>query len=617
MQYNSPLHILVNKEPSEITASNLKNWQEEILQKLAENQSSTLIIEDKTYDKTQLQAALDLLATDPDFHLRLFNNKPLLAFRLFDNKPLLAFIENGDTTVFKEQGRIKELSDPDFRAKIKPYFVSRFSELLYQCVVQPGFQSIGILKDIRESYFKMPDEFAEEAYAKTYAYLDRMVNEGAEILENPFIEDKNKGLKKEAVDFFHNHKLNVFLNLPEYFSAISTKYAVVAHNYIVKVLRRNPHPEQASRPVARVMLNACRIDAALRNDPQSKQLVKSFDWIMNQKEVPTKKFGISNQWTGWRGFLLLAFFVCFFGLFGQMPQQCTKRDEYSEATKRYNYYVKKSRQGRTVKEQPVVAKGNLQGAWRSDLFWQKVRIFRTFHFYSPNVGKSVFQFVTTHGEEKARITAWFNWEVDDSRRRSQVNLLKTRHIQPFLVEGDLSALSEQELSVFNFFKNRVDYEVFEEVIEFTGEQDYFLLGDRKFYQEEAYDDLEDLPQNIQDKLLEIEQYNYNLARISDQIAASYEQDSVFSRGIAPEFTFSPLSRQLIYNKYDQLGTIETTDTTAYFFPNNWTTGKNYQLLGTFKNIQYYRNNEVKTGNLEILRHYRTGIRFREQGEISE
>jgi hypothetical protein len=125
----------------------------------------------------------------------------------------------------------------------------------------------------------MPTDFEQPAYGKTYAYLDNHVAKGIQNLSDPF-QSGNKRLKKEVVDFFDLHTLNIFKNLPDYFLDITERYAILAHNYVVQVLRKNPIPEQTSRPVARVLLNACRIDSELRNDPQARRLVPLFERVM-------------------------------------------------------------------------------------------------------------------------------------------------------------------------------------------------------------------------------------------------------------------------------------------------------------------------------------------------
>ena len=531
MQYTSPLHVLADKNPADITEANLKKWRKEFLLKFDLQQQPTLKIAGKEFDKNQLQGIFDLMKTDADFHIQ-----------LYQNKPLLAFIENGDTTIFRKNGKIQAFFDPVFKEKIKPYFIQQFSDILYKSATNRGFQSINILKDIRESYFQMPADFADDAYAKTFGYLENHVNEGIQQLSNPFLEGK-KGLKTEALDFFDLHTLNVFLNLPDYFSSIATKYAILAHNYLVQVLRNNPNPEQTSRPVARVLLNACKIDAAIRNDEQAKELVKVFERVMEKKEVPTKKMVENGEWTGWRTFVLLGFVLLFFALFGSLPESCQRLSDHDKAVKKYNYYRQQSYQP-PVREAGI-AKQELNGAWRSDLFIDQARIFRTFHFYTDNIGKSVFQFVTVHGEEQARITAWFEWEADDSKRTSQMNLMKTRHRGKLEITGDIATLPDNDRAVFEDIKLRMEREIFEEGMRFKEGNDYFELAGRKYYLEERYDP-ENLPEEAKSGVEKGRQRGLDLIFAGNEIAAKFVKDSTNTR--MQEFTVSTIKSVLLLNQ---------------------------------------------------------------------
>lgn len=596
MQYTSPLHFLADKNPADITPANLKKWRKEYLLKFDLLQQPTVTVAGKEFDKNQLQAAFDLMKTDADFHIKLYKNKQLLAF-----------LENGDTTFFRVNGKIEELADPEFKAKIKPYFVHRFSETLHKCTTNRGFQSIRTLKEIRESYFKMPADFADEAYSKTFAFLENHVNEGIKNLSDPYKEGVKRGLKKEAVQFFDLHTLNVFLNLPDYFSSIANKYAILAHNYLVQVLRNNRNPEQTSRPVARVLLNVCKIDAAIRNDPQSKELVRVFERIMDKKEVPTKQMVRNGKWTGWRTFVLFGVLLLFFAMFGSLPERCARLSDRDKAIKKYNYYRNK-RYKPPVKEGKIAAE-ELIGAWRSDLFIQKARIFRTFHFYNTDVGKLVYQFVTVHGEEQARITAWYQWKIDDSKRSSRLNLMKTRLRGELIIEGDVESLPERERKVFDEVVNSLQSKASEEGISFKSGNEHFTLAGRKYEYEDGYNP-EDLPTDIQVEVKKVKQHELDLIFAGNELAASFVKDTTTGR--MHEFTVSTMDHLFLLNRTNKLGYIELDESGVYLRPMNWTKGKGYMPEGVFKDINYIRNGERRKGDIEML--YGRSFRFREMEE---
>jgi len=455
----------------------------------------------------------------------------------------------------------------------------------------------------------MPKDFEQEAYDNTYQYLDNFVAAGIRELSDPFRPGEGSRLKKEATKYFDLHTLNVFLNLPDYFSKITERYGALAHNYIIQVLRKNPHPEKATRPVARVLLDACRIDAQLRNDLKSKQLVPLFEQILAQKEVETKEF-VGGAWKGWIGFVIVIGFLLFFAIFGDLPAKFQKKSDYQKSVERYNYYRNKKPQT-TPRNQPRTEVGNLQGAWRADLFLHKARIYRTFHLYTPQIGKSVYQFVTEQGEEQARLTAWFHWEVDNSRRESQFDLLKTRHRGDILIEGDTSIMSPIYRDVFENVQSRMEHELFEEVVKFS-DDDYFLLANKRYYRETTYESA-NLPEEATAGIQKMQQFEQKLRAMRQQLINTFEKDSLMTRSF--RFDISLMDDVLYVNDNQKIGFIKMVDSISHFQPWKWTKGKNYEMQGVFKNVTYMKNDTVRTGDLEMLYYARRGFRFRETGEL--
>jgi hypothetical protein len=260
-----------------------------------------------------------------------------------------------------------------------------------------------------------------------------------------------------------------------------------------------------------------------------------------------------------------------------------------------------------------VRKENLQGAWRADLFIEKVRIFRTFHFYTPSIGKSVYQFVTVNGAEQCHMTAWFYWEVDDTCRESQFNLLRSRNRGEVVVEGDVSALPEREREVFENVKSRMEKEVYEEIIKFN-DDDYFELASRKYYQEEDAYEVPNLLMEVQEELKDIQQYELNLITAANTIWSSFERDSSSQNYASFNVRVTTMDNEFFLDNKKN-GFVELTSDGPYFQPWEWTKGKGYALQGVLKNVPFKRNGEVKTGDLEMMYHYRRGYRFREFGEL--
>ena len=602
MQYTNPLYLLADKNLSELNAANLKKWRKETLLRFDLGGATTLEIAGKEYDKNQLKAAFDQMKEELDFHKQ-----------VFQNKPLLHFLETGDLAIFKTKGNFQDLNDQSFRQKIKPYFVFQLSETIYKCATQTGFHSIHTLKDFMLSDLKLPDDFIDETYAKTFAYLDHFVKEGEEKLQDPYQKSNRKKLKKEAIDLFNLHTLNVLQNLPDYFSGVARRYAILAHNYLVKVLRNNPYPDQTSRPVARVLLNACKIDAGLRNDPQSKALAKTFEKILDQKPISVKRFTGHTINSPWKIGLLIIGLIIFFARLGNLAGGCHLKSDYEKSVDRYNYHRKKEREKKIRVNLP---KSDLLGSWRSDMFLDKTRIFRTIHFYTENFGKTTYQFVSTTGEEHCRLTAWFNWNLKPNQRDFSEHFIYTQHLTPIEIGGHVNLLPENEQKVFEGIQQRMEYELFEELLIMEPGDDEFKVAGKKYDQEEKFNTLVDLPESVQTKIAEMIQQERVIEEIGRQFAAQFEL-SADQRG---KFILSaiPMNKMLVVNHNygvdEAAAKIEIYQEEPFLKPLKWTKGKGYQLKGVFRNVNYIKKNEQKTGDLELMYHYSRSFRFREKNE---
>jgi len=608
MQYTSPFYIFADQDLDGFSIGKAQKWYEALLTKLKQSGESSIEINANFFDENDIHEDFERIRKDPDFHLK-----------IYENKFFLAFLENGDLDFFKVKNSFLPFENSEFQEKIKPYFIHQLSEVYYNGVTQVGLGSIKKLEDLQLSGIEIPVEFEQNIFNQTRTYLSNFISEAEQELADPFKEN-GKGLKEGAMDYFSMHLLQVFQKLPSSFNDLKERYGIVAHNYLVRILKRQPDPRKTSREVARVLLTACKIDAGLRNDSHSKMLIPTFENIIAQKPLTIKRFTGHRMNSPWIMGGTILFFVIFFAWLGNKAGGCHIKSDYEKSVDRYNYQRKKAKRDyEKIKNRTILEPEDILGQWKSDFFVDKTRILRTIDFYDKRLGKTTYQFVTTTGEERCRMTAWFYYSLKENKRNLLETFLYSQHQMPLEIGGNPDLLTEKERKVFEELKVRLEYEEFEEFLIYEPGDDEFKLAGKEYDQEERYASNEDLPEGVQQKIVEIEREEWEFELLVQQFAGQF----ILSEEHRGNFVIEAQSsnRSLVithgYGKKEIAAKIRNQNGENFLVPEKWTKGKGYHFKGIFKNVKYIKKEEEKEGDLELMYHYSRSFRFREPGMAEE
>jgi len=265
MKYTSPLHLLPEHNNVTLDAIGLKRWKQELLLQFDLHQSATITVKNLEYDKNSILEAFNLLKKSPKYHLRLYKDKSLLNF-----------IEHEDTTLFDRPKDWINWIDETYLEWLRPLFGKQFGDLLYKCATTQNKRSIKVLKEIYDSGFVLPETWQDEAYQKTYAFLNERIKSAKKIIYEPSFTtgEKPVSLKPEIGEYLNEYYVDVMDILPDDFKGLRLNYGDFAHDLIQCAINENSryfHFDKASRLIIK---KAAKIDARINDDAYAKYLLK-------------------------------------------------------------------------------------------------------------------------------------------------------------------------------------------------------------------------------------------------------------------------------------------------------------------------------------------------------
>jgi len=238
MIYQSPLHIIPNSVEFDGSEKQLKRLRKELLLRFDINNSTTINIEGKDFDKQSIIQHINALAQESEFHLKIYRHSNLWNF-----------LERQDLAFFKTVNDWEILADTAFKNQLQPYFTAAYSSkklkaILAQKVAQPENELYALL----ENSFRLPESYEVGAYTESLVYLRQLIIEGEAKYKACYLKGGRQVLK--SLDpFFKKSHLTAFLLLPSHFELLRHKYVQLAGkivNYYADAyssLLRTPYEE--------------------------------------------------------------------------------------------------------------------------------------------------------------------------------------------------------------------------------------------------------------------------------------------------------------------------------------------------------------------------------------
>lgn len=385
--YKSPLHILSGRNLSEINEANLKKWRKELLLRFELENSTTIQIAGKTYDKNEVLQAVESLKAVSNFHVQVFNDKPLLAF-----------LETGDIAFFSHYSKWSFLQNAELVEQIKPYFIPQYSRIINKAVQTPNRDSIHSIKSVVRSGFPMPESYKDEAFAGAHSFFTMLVFKAKIDLQQPFQSGKLL-LKKEADELFNLNYIQILGMLPHSFAGLKTSYAILANNFVYEALNQTSNHQKLPKKTIKTLINASKINQYFRPDAQTVRLIKQLEDILDAKSS-SGGGGFQALW------LIFAFFV-FIVRVATVADGCGK----SSRSRNYDFnqynnnrfdYNPKTRSSAAKERSIPVDKDFILGKW-SSMTWLAgtSSIQRSVEFLDGSIGRMSY---SVYAMDSTRIT---------------------------------------------------------------------------------------------------------------------------------------------------------------------------------------------------------------------
>ncbi len=223
MTYTNPLGIFSEAQLDKLTDKHLKSLKKEILLHFQLSDKATIDRNGKQYDKNQILEIFDDLQQNLEVHLKIFNNKALLAF-----------LENADLDFFKNKQAIDAVQrDYLFRDRIDKHVAEQINLVSASLVNKLTAKSPEALESILNYSSKMSSNIKDKAYNKAYLGLKTHVDNLRKKYPHPFIASSGLIIHPDLYELIDPVFYDCFKHLPGAFQDIGYTYGVWCHNEIV------------------------------------------------------------------------------------------------------------------------------------------------------------------------------------------------------------------------------------------------------------------------------------------------------------------------------------------------------------------------------------------------
>ena len=263
MKYASPFHLLPKRDVSALEPNDLKRWKKELLLQFDLQQSTIISINEKEYDKNSIIQAFDSLKDKPEYH-----------WRLYQNKPLLDFIEDGYINFFDHKKNWIDFEDIAYRNWLGQWFIPQYDDMIFEMTEVEDDCTKDMLDTLETSDFRLPQEWNYEAFTKTNRFFKNFIEKGMTALNNGFVvRGKKVKLSPEVHPYINLYYLQVLDVLPD--NGIRQRYADFSNKVILKVFSEERYIEHIDKESLHTVEKAAEINAVVNNDAFSKELGNS------------------------------------------------------------------------------------------------------------------------------------------------------------------------------------------------------------------------------------------------------------------------------------------------------------------------------------------------------
>lgn len=305
MKYLSPFHILPKDFEKKVVLDKktLKQARKIVLAEFELQGQTTIFINDQEFDKNAVLRFFDNLEKDTNLELHSI---------IFKEKYLLHFLEKSDIEDYPKVANFiasKNYPNPQkFQQFVAPYFTTVYNDLLYNALRINDKDKLFLLI---EQPFPLATEYESSAYQSSYRWFHQRLLR---------VEELEKALKegefvssKDVYELIDPSFIQIFNELPAYFSIIRDKYAFKLYELIVLLNNKYKRVE-----LARDVLDAGKL---LKADDFTKQYYSNADKVIDKKTKRKSRFN-------WLWIYIIAQLIFIFFRIGKCNQSSSPSYNY-------------------------------------------------------------------------------------------------------------------------------------------------------------------------------------------------------------------------------------------------------------------------------------------------
>ncbi len=222
MSYQSPAALLRPEQIEKFSPTDFKRIRSELLLQFQFSTEATIIINDRQYVKDDVLKLMDEFQEDPELHLYIFKNKPLLNF-----------LENGDMGFFNVAAIQFVEQRYALPVNVHPLVVEALDEYLYKWIQPIDHATTQLFKGVQKVVSSFDPALQERAYGSTFEEMQGVMGVLERDFKEPFFPAGGYAVAPQVEGIVNREFLEYFKYLPASFEKLRFDYCKWCNNGVV------------------------------------------------------------------------------------------------------------------------------------------------------------------------------------------------------------------------------------------------------------------------------------------------------------------------------------------------------------------------------------------------
>lgn len=285
MIYKNPLHIISDKDLTEVSPVNLKRWRKEVMLQFKLTNETTIKLNGREYDKQGVKDAFAELEEGFAFHLELFNNELLLAF-----------LEEGDLSFFDSENPQETLLNSNFKTRLSLLFSQAYGHVIEKAIKNQTNDNIFRLSKINNSGI-VSKITTEEGLAAAFGRFKYFVDNFSDISQELLVDTNSRELHPEIANYINPYTKKLLSQLPNAFQELKSEFArLIVNNFLRQTISNDrilKLRDYYDISALQTLLTAVQIVKNIEKFPQALLLIKLISEAISDTKLNVRSKSIN------------------------------------------------------------------------------------------------------------------------------------------------------------------------------------------------------------------------------------------------------------------------------------------------------------------------------------